>query len=599
MEPNQILVLITIAVAMVFFVKEWLPVEITSLAAAAVLVVSGILSIEDFTRGFSNSAPITIGCMFVLSAALDRTGVIERLSQWLLRVAKGSLNRALALVLIIPLPLSAMINNTPIVVILLPAIIRMARTTGMPASKLLIPLSFATILGGTCSMVGTSTNLIVGGAALSNKQWIDAGLPAFSLFSIAPLGVVYAIVGVAYIYFFGVRLLPRREALSELIDSEQEREYLLQAQVQDSSPFSGRPLLELLKGPLAGMQILEVRRRGVNLMDDIDSIVLTPGDRLLVRAGSRSIHELRRSEDLAVGFETLGGLAKLETREAVILEGIIGPESSLVGRTASDIRFRQRYNLLLLAIHRRGKNITAHLETMPLQFGDTLLVEGPREGIKRLLEEKDFIALTQPESKPMRRHKAPIALAAMGGFVAGGLLGVDTTLLALLGALAVVILGCVKPQEAYSAIEWRILFLIIGMLALGRAMDTTGTAALLASSISYFMLPLGAVAMLSAVYFMASFLTELISNNAVAALLTPIAISMAVIAEASPVPFVIALMFGASASFATPIGYQTNTYVYGAGGYRFSDFLKIGVPLNLILWATATLVIPLIWPLFP
>ncbi len=599
MELNQIIVLSVIAVSMVFFVKEWLPVEITALSAAAILVITGVLSINDLTMGFSNTAPITIGCMFVLSAALERTGVIDRLANWLVNFAKGSLYRALALVLLIPLPLSAMVNNTPIVVILLPAVIRMARSNRLPASKMLIPLSFATILGGTCTMVGTSTNLIVGGAAMSNQQWIDAGLPAFSLFSIAPMGIIYAVIGVVYIFFIGVRLLPKRESLSELIDTDMQREYLLQAQVQEESAYNHRPLLDLLKGPLRGMQVLEVRRRGVNLTDDINSIVLTTGDRLLVRAGSQGVQELHQSDDIAVGFEPLGGLAQLETREAIIMEGIIGPESSLGGRTVSEIKFRQRYNLLLLAIHRHGKNITSQLESLPLEFGDTLLVEGPREGINRLLEEKDFVALTQPESKPMRRNKAPIALAAMGGFVVGGFLGVDTALLALVGALAVVILGCVKAQEAYTSIEWRILFLIIGMLAIGRAMDVTGTAAFLATHISVLVLPLGAVAMLSAVYFLASFLTEIVSNNAVAALLTPIAISMATIAGASPIPFVVAVMFGASASFATPIGYQTNTYVYGAGGYRFSDFLKIGIPLNLILWVTATLVIPWIWPLFP
>ncbi len=593
MEVQQIIVISVIALSFLFFVKEWLPVEITALSAAAVLILTGVIQVGDFIGGFSNTAPITIGCMFVMSAALERTGVIDSLGRMLIRLARGSLYRALALIMLVPLPLSAMMNNTPIVVILLPAIIALGRQSNLPASKLLIPLSYATILGGTCSMVGTSTNLIADGIAR------DLGMEAFSLFSIAPLGIIYSLIGVVFIMLIGVRLLPARETVSSILTPEMTREFLVQATVPVDSPLAGRKLGDLLKETLRGMHILEVRRRGLNLTEDLKSITLRTGDRLLVRTGTRGVHHLKSDGGVRVGFDSIAGLQAMEEREAVLMEGIVGPNSNLVGKTLRQIRFRQRYGLLILAIHRQGRNITSNMENLPIEFGDTLLVEGPREGINRLLEDRDFISLTEPAEKPVHARHAPLAIAAVGGFIVGGFLGVDTALLAFLAALFVIITRCLNASEAYASINWRILLLIIGMLAVGRGMESSGTAALVASGIVHLTAPMGALAMLSALYLATSICTELVSNNAVAALFTPVAVNLAHQAEASPIPFVIAVMFGASASFATPIGYQTNTYVYGAGGYRFSDFLRVGLPLNLMLWIVATFVIPMIWKLHP
>lgn len=593
MEVQQIIVIAVIALSFLFFVKEWLPVEITALSAAAILILTGVIRVGDFIGGFSNTAPITIGCMFVMSAALERTGVIDSLGRMLIRLSRGSLYRALALIMLVPLPLSAMMNNTPIVVILLPAIIALARQSNLPASKLLIPLSYATILGGTCSMVGTSTNLIADGIAR------DLGMEAFSLFSIAPLGIIYSAIGVAFMLLIGVRLLPARDTVSSILTPEMTREFLVQATVPVDSPLAGRKLGDLLKETLRGMHILEVRRRGLNLTEDLKGIVLRTGDRLLVRTGTRGVHHLKSRGGVRIGFDSIAGLQAMEEREAVLMEGIVGPNSNLVGKTLRQIRFRQRYGLLILAIHRQGRNITSNMENLPIEFGDTLLVEGPREGINRLLEDRDFISLTEPTEKPVHARHAPLAITAVGGFIVGGFLGVDTALLAFLAALFVIVTRCLNANEAYASINWRILLLIIGMLAVGRGMESSGTAALVASGIAHFALPLGAIAMISAIYITTSVCTELVSNNAVAALLTPVAINLAHQADASPIPFVIAVMFGASASFATPIGYQTNTYVYGAGGYRFSDFIRVGLPLNILLWLLATFLIPLIWKPYP
>ena len=598
MDPAQVTVFFVLALTMLCFVKEWMPVEITALAAAGCLMVVEVLtgwrllSPAGFLRGFSNPAPVTIGCMFVLSAALERTGVIDKLARWLIAKSGGSMYRALLLLLAVPLPLSAFVNNTPIVVILMPAVLAMSRVGGVAPSKLLIPLSYATILGGTCSMIGTSTNLIVDGMAR------DAGLPPMGLFAITPLGLVYALIGAVYLLVLAPRILPTRETVSSLLPPEARREFLVQAAVPDASPLLGQRLGDLLANAWRGQRILEVRRRGINRQEALTDVVLEAGDRILIRTGTRGVQELKATDGVAVGFHGIDGLQAMEERDAVIMEGIIGPSSPWVGRSLRSLQFRQRYGVLILAIHREGKNVTAQMENLAIEFGDTLLVEGPPDAIQRLMAERGFVNLSEVTTKPVRRGKALFALGAMAVFMLGGLFSViETSVLAFLCALAVVLCGCLKPREAYDAVDWRILLMIIGMLGVGRAMENSGTAASIAGQMTSWFAPFGPLVLLSALYLLASILTEMISNNAVAALLTPIALKMADNMDVNPLPFVIALMFGASASFATPIGYQTNTYVYGAGGYRFSDFLKVGVPLNLLLWGAATFLIPWFWPL--
>jgi di/tricarboxylate transporter len=278
------------------------------------------------------------------------------------------------------------------------------------------------------------------------------------------------------------------------------------------------------------------------------------------------------------------------------MEAILGPQSSFVGRTLREMNFRQRYGVLIVAVHRQGVNLQEHFEDVRLAFGDTLLVLGPPENMNRLLEERDFINLTEPRERPLRRHKAPIAIAAILGVMILAALGVlPIVALAILAALVVVLARCVDPPEAYAAVEWKILFIIFGMLGLGRAMEETGAAMLVADKFTLLLQPYGPMVVLCFVYLLTSLLTELITNNAVAILLTPIVLGMAEEMGVDARPFIVAVMFGASASFATPFGYQTNTYVYGAGGYKFSDFLRIGLPLNILLWLAATFLIPLFW----
>jgi len=602
-EWQQILVMAVVIGAFAAFLWGRLSVELVALTGAGVLLATGVLGRSDLLHCFSNPAPVTIGALFILSAALERTGVIAKMGVWFNRLAKGSERRALAILLLAGPPISALVNNTPLVVIFLPVIMRFCRESGAKPSRLLIPLSFATILGGTCSMAGTSTNLLADGIAR------DLGVPAFSLFSIAPLGAIYVVIGGLYLWMFGKKLLPTRDTLATLLDAATGREFLVQAVVPEASPLVGSAASKALEGRSRSLRILEVKRRGKVLAGGLDEIHLEAGDRLLIRTGTKGVAELSHSADFKVG---VGGadaedLTPMEQREAVLVEGLIGPNFQLLGRTLGQIGFRQRYGALILAVHREGSNITKDFENLRLRFGDTLLVEGSREGIERLKNERDFIVLSEPRAETYHKEKRWLAVAGIALFVFLasfdfgwiGLPGMDfdTFTAAFIAAVVVLLGGCLTPREAYDAVDWKILLLIIGMLGIGSAMETTGAANTLANAVSGWFSPFGPWVLLSATYLMSSIMTEMVSNSAVAVVLTPIAVRLADAVDASPVPFVVAVMFGASASFATPIGYQTNTYVFGAGGYMFRDFVKVGLPLNILLWLVATVTIPMLWPL--
>ncbi len=602
-----------ILVVAVFFslVKEWLPAELIALSALFACICAGILPIQaksaedipfEALRVFSHPAPLTIACMFVVSAALERTGVIERLGVWFEQKAAKKESVMLLSLIIFAATLSAFINNTPVVVIFMPIIIGICKRKKWKATRYLIPLSYAAIVGGTITIVGTSTNLIASGIAEAK------GLRAFNLFEIAPLGIVFVLITAVYLMTIGRRLLPDRLTLAALVNSDDQRQFMTRAIVKEGSDLIGKTV-KLALGSVRTARVVEVFREGNKRIGAMNEMTLEEGDEIVVKGDLQALVKVGNTEGIKFTNEAEMGLEEVRTEATTIMEGIIGPNSSFIGKSLKDTRFRNQYGVIVVALHRQGKNITKKIGEVKLQFGDTLLVQGAPHRMQRLFSSQNFVSLSEPQMEMTRPKKAKYALTAMGGFVLLGAAGgfgwipaLPVFGMAFGAALACLLCGCLTPKEAYEAVEWKVIFMIMGMLGLGLGLEKTNLAAEGANTmLSLFNTgeEMNPVIIVGAFYLLAAVLTELISNQAVAALLTPIAISVGIQLGIDPRAFVVAVMFGSSASFTTPIGYQTNTLVYGGGGYKFSDFFKVGFPLAVILWIVASFLIPIKWKLAP
>ncbi|WP_084421209.1 SLC13 family permease [Henriciella litoralis] len=593
----QIALVFAIVVGVFFsFVREKLPTDVVALLAMAALLVTGILSVPEALSVFSNSAPITIGAMFVLSAALERTGVIGAAGNVIIRLAKSWTPLvAVAALMAIVIVMSAFMNNTPIVVILIPVAIRLAQTVGTSPSKLLIPLSFASIFGGMTTLIGTSTNLLVDGVAQK------AGLAPFGIFEITGAGLIMALAGTCYMAIAGRWLLPVRESLADLLPTNKNRRFVAQVLVPVGSVLIGKTIKETGFSAEKGFTVIDVMRENRSRRDELSDLTLEAGDRMVLRSPVSEMLSLRDAGNLAIGSGSDSdkhAFEPVQTTETVLMEGVVGPESRLVGRPIVGAGLVRLYGVYAIAIHRRGENISLGSRGIRFDVGDTVLLDGPPGGMRQMFDDGMLNNLTQTSEQPIRRDKAPIAVTAVLLVMVLAALGVMPIAgLSLIAAVAVIALGCLDHQEAYKSIQWDILMLIFGMLTLGMALENSGAAAVMVNAIAAPVSVFGPLAALAAVYLMTSVLTEFVSNNATAILMTPIAIGLATSLGIDPRAFVVAVMFAASASFATPIGYQTNTLVYSAGGYKFSDFARIGIPLNLMFFVVAMFVIPMFWPL--
>ncbi len=575
------------------FVREKFAPDMIAMSALALLLALGILNKDEAFSVFSNGAPITIAAMFVLSAALERTGVLDVLGKQLIRIASKSYLLALVSVMVLVMFVSAFMNNTPVVVVLTPVVIAMARQVGVSSSKMLMPLSFAAIFGGATTMIGTSTNLLVNGVA------IEKGVPAFGMFEITLPGLALAGVGFVYLLIVGRFLMPERTSVSSILDKER-RPFLAQALISQDSTLIGKTV-EDANLERQNCQVLDVIRLGQSLRYGIANVTLRAGDLLVLEARAGEMLALKEGGQVEFVRPEDRTFEPVSAEETVVVEGIVGPESYLVGRLASRLNLRRLYGVYIMAIQRNDENYRANnFENVRITYGDTLLIEGPADGIRRLLDDGVLISLTHPQERAVRRAHAPIAIAAVIAVMGLAALNVmPIASLALIAMFAVVMFGCLDADEVYKAIEWRLLFLIFGMLGLSIAMEKTGVASQIVDLVMSFVESYGPLAVLAVLYLLTNILTEMVSNNAVAVLMAPIAIGVADQMGLDSRPFLVAIMFAASASFSTPIGYQTNTFIYNAGGYRFSDFLKVGLPLNVMMWATAMIVIPIFWPFVP
>jgi len=575
----------------VAIVTEKLRAELAALTGCCVLLALRVLSANDLFPVFGNEAIITVGAMFVLSAALERTGVIASASRLLQTLPVRSERFVLLLLLPPVVALSAFVNNTPVVVVFLPIIVTLAKQHNLSASKLLMPLSFASILGGSTTLIGTSTNLVASSAGQR------LGLAPIGMFEMAPVGLLLAAVGLIVLFIFGPRVLPRRETVTSMLDGPSERQFLTEAFIPAGSALIGRTARSALSRVLHRGRVLELVRHGEVCEGDPGNIPLEVGDRIRVSVDADSVAALKERRGLEMAMVAATDLAVGETELNRRIECIVPPLSELIGHTLAQADLRERFGVIVLALHRRGQNVREQIGNIALQAGDVLLLEASDATVARLRQGDDLLVLAGGQQTP-RRHKRWIAAAAIAAVVAVSALQIlPVAVASLIGVVVVITARCIDAEEAYRAIDWPTLFLIAGMLALGVALEKTQTAEVIARGFVTHVAPFGSWITLSLIILAASILTNFLSNNAVAALLVPLAVETALLLHADPRPFLIGVALGASACFATPIGYQTNTLVFGAGGYRFSDFFRLGLPLNLIHWALSSIFIPLFWPL--
>ena len=573
------------------FLLERYPPEVTAAAGAAVFVVLGFVPVGEVFEAFSNPAPITIAAMFVLSGALVRTGVLEWAAGSITRVAGTRPLLALGAFFGAAMVSSAFVNNTPVVLVLIPIAVRLANALGLAPTRLLMPISYAAILGGTCTLIGTSTNLLVDGVSR------EAGLAPFGIFEIAPVGLVALVAGSATMLLLGRFLLPDRgKRGAKAFDVE--TEFLSEVAVV-SDGFAGLPLGEIAAFDQEGVRVLAVTCVGETHRSGLDDVRLRKGDRLVVVATTSELLTLDEVPGLRVGWRrTEGDRAQAREADAVTAEVVVVPRQYAAGRRIADLRLGRRFGVRILGAHRPRHVPGPDLGNVRMRAGDRLLLEGSPEGLSALSQEADLAAITRPTGRAFRRTKAPIALLALAAVVGLAALGVmDIGVLALIAVAAILVLRCIDADEAWGSIAGAVLILIFAMLVIGRGLENAGAVEAIVGAVAPMLADVPPWVALLAVYALTSTLTELVTNNAVAVVLTPIVVALAQQLGVDPRAFVVAVMMGASASFATPIGYQTNTLVYGAGDYRFSDFLRVGVPMNLIVGAASVAAIAMVFPL--
>jgi di/tricarboxylate transporter len=597
--------------AIISFLLEKISSDFTAFIVFAIILVAGAIpeqsdlpNVSELLRIFSNPAPLTIAALFIVSTALEKCGILENLASILDGLAKLGYIKGLFLLIVCVAVVSAFINNTPIVVIFVPVVLSLARKMQVPASRMLIPLSYASIFGGVCTLVGTSTNI------LASSMLEAEGLKGFTMFEFSKVGIPLMIIGCIYLLTIGWRLLPHRETLTSMLSEEERREYITTAFIGKGSNIAGKTLLESGILRKHSIRVLEIIRDDVAVIGEIKNTPLREGDRLVLACRPSGFAQARSVEGFHLDIEDSFGVETIAAHEGAIVEGVVGPRSKLIGTTIGDINFRQRYRMIPLAIHRGGINMRSNFEDTRLEFGDTLLLMGTDQAREELRKDKDILLLDRaPTPSRSYRKRIPFILGALVLMIASVSFGIMPMAAASVGACAIIFLtGIISLKEGYSAVDWSLLILIYGMLALGMAMQTSGTSDLVANGLAGLALKAQVLGvsdnlipyiMLFALYFATSVMTEFLSNNATVVLMTPIALGIGTVLGVDPHPFVICTAIASSASFSTPIGYQTNTYVYGVGNYRFADFARVGIPLNLVYFACSVVLIPVFWPFQP
>ncbi|AFZ46391.1 TrkA-C domain protein [Cyanobacterium stanieri PCC 7202] len=592
-EISPIFLTITILiVTLTAFICEWLPVDLTALSVAIVLMLFGLVSPNEGISGFGNSATITVMAMFILSAGITKTGILNIVRDWLIKWGGNHPSRQILVMGGIVGSISAFINNTAVVAIFLPIIEQWSKQTKISISKLLIPLSFSTILGGLITLIGTSTNILASGVA------VQLGYPEFTIFQFTKLGLPVFIIGLLYLGFFSPYILPARKPPGgeSLSDNYEIKDYVSEMIIPPNSSLIGQTLRGSQIQRKFDLDVLEIIRNDIHFAPPLADKVLSVGDILLVRSSRTNLLNIKdeRGVEILADFKFNSNNLEEENnsiQEEKIAEVLILSNSRLIGTTLKDLRFRQRYNATVLAIRRGQELIRERLGKTSLKFGDLLLVQAPKESFIGLQTTRELLVLEEKDREGLRTDKAGIALMIIIGVIA--IAGFDLApilVTSLTGVVLMVITGCLKPGEIYGAVRWDIIFLLAGLIPLGIAMDNSGTNEWLADNLLNIGGNLPGYWILVVFYLATCILTEILSNNAAVVLMIPIAVKVAEIVGLNPLAFMYAVTFAASNSYLAPIGYQTNTMVYAPGGYKFLDYTRVGLPLTICF----TFLIPLL-----
>ena len=583
-----------IVAALALFATEKLRVDLVALMVLLAVGLLRLISPEEVFDGFANPAVITVWAVYIVSGGLFRTGVADAMGRGILRMAGNRETRLIATIMLACGVISAFMNNVGATAMLMPAVVGISRRTKVPVSKMLIPLSFSSLLGGTMTLIGTPANILAMGILAS------AGLSTLGFFEFVPIGIILLTTGVIYMVTIGRRLLPVREGTQGRRDVYRLREYVSEARVSDASPLAGQTLLEARLGQDYDLTVLAIERDGTGRSRIGWDTRIQTGDLLTVEGSADNLVAVREALGLTMEAERKMDVERLEPGGIKLIEATLAPNSGLVGRTLRDVRFRDRYGFTALAIWRHGAAITEKLRDVPLLFGDALLLQGSQHRVADLQAGSDFLVLEPLEVEQVRRNKAPIAVAAL---VLAVLLVVfaemHISMAMVIAAVIMILTGCLSIEEAHESIDWRTVFLVAGMLPLGMAMEATGTARYLADIMLGALGDYGAVALLAGTYILAAAVTQAMSNAAAIVLIVPIALDTAQAMGANHITFTMAVVIGAATSFLSPVGHKANVLVFGPGGYRFFDYARVGGILTVILLIVSMIALPILWPLFP
>ncbi len=571
------IVLLIVGFTLFMFIWEKIAIDITSLIAMALLMLTGVLTTKEAIAGFSNDATISILFLFLLSAGLEKTGAINLVGKAMIKTIGKNQNLAFVSVLLVCGLVSAFLNNTAVVVIFMPVVFKIAKFTNQSPSKLLMPLSFAAIMGGTLTLIGTSTNLVVNGIAVEN------GYDSFGMFEVTPIGAILFIVFFFYMYFIGIRLIPARRAAESLADDYELKDFLTEIIIEKRSPFLGKRITDTPLITELALEVIEITDNKGTLWLPDDFELLEENDRLIVRGSANDIAKLKQMSGVTFRQSFKVHDFDLKSNETSLIEVIIGPNSSLARSTFSEIDFPELYDAIPLAVRRQGEIIEGRLDDVELRFGDDLLLEIRKDSFDQLKRSGDFVFTQEIEKEEFDKRKVIITSSILLLVILTSAFEILPIIQgAIIGTILMFLFKCITIREAYREVDWRIIFVLASLLPLGTALEKSGAAEMLARFMETYISGYGPLVILFTLFAGTSIITSLMSNQATAALISPIAIALGVQMGIDPKPFLFAVMFAASTCYLTPLGYQTNIMIYGPGNYKFIDFIKVGGLLSLI-----------------